>query len=163
MWCGCTVAACASGIGFLPRPQGRANAELVRPPSGTSSLPVQHSPVLGAVQPIRHAHEWGCRRGKLDKGTWKRSSAHREGSVVIREDRELLAELARLNGDMASLGSRIMEGSASVIEQQNYAQRLIFAGERLRCRADELNHVVIEGEILVGKVTTLPSRTAEPA
>ncbi len=47
---------------------------------------------------------------------------------MIREDRELLAEPARLNGDMASLGMRIMEGSASTAEQAHYAQRLITAG-----------------------------------
>lgn len=36
-----------------------------------------------------------------------------------------------------------MEGSASAIEQQHYAQRLIATGERLRRRADEMNHPVI--------------------
>jgi hypothetical protein len=50
---------------------------------------------------------------------------------VIREDRELLAELARLNQEMAPLAMRMMEGSASIAELQNYAQRLIAAGERL--------------------------------
>lgn len=44
---------------------------------------------------------------------------------MIREDRELLTELARLNTAMASLAMRIMEGSASAAEQQDYAQRLI--------------------------------------
>lgn len=44
---------------------------------------------------------------------------------MIREDRELLAELARLNTAMASLALRIMDGSASVVEQQDYAQSLI--------------------------------------
>jgi hypothetical protein len=81
---------------------------------------------------------------------------------VIREDRELLAELARLNGDMASLGLRIIEGSASAIEQQRYAQRLIAAGERLRRRADEMNHPVIDGEVLTDKEIALPSHTVEP-
>jgi hypothetical protein len=56
---------------------------------------------------------------------------------VIWEDRELLAELARLNTAMASLALRIMDGSASVAEQHNYAQRLIAAGERLQQRAKE--------------------------
>jgi hypothetical protein len=37
----------------------------------------------------------------------------------MREDRELLVELARLNGNMASLTLRIMDGSASVPEQQH--------------------------------------------
>jgi hypothetical protein len=75
---------------------------------------------------------------------------------MIREDRELLAELARLNGDMASLGLRIMEGSASVIEQQRYAQRLIAAGERLHRRATGMNRSVIDGEVLADKVITFP-------
>ncbi|MGH4010173.1 MAG: hypothetical protein ACRDTH_18795 [Pseudonocardiaceae bacterium] len=81
---------------------------------------------------------------------------------MIREDRELLAELARLNGDMASLGLRIMEGSASAIEQQHYAQRLIATGERLWCRADEAGHPIIDGEVLADKAITLPPHTAEP-
>lgn len=81
---------------------------------------------------------------------------------MIREDRELLAELARLNGDMVSLGLRIMEGSASAVEQQHYAQRLIAAGERLRRRADEMNHPVIEGEALADISLALPARTVEP-
>jgi hypothetical protein len=67
---------------------------------------------------------------------------------VIRADRELLAELARLNTDMPSLGMRIMEGSASGTEQRHYAQRLIAAGEQLRRRADEMDHPVIEGEVI---------------
>ncbi|MCA1706772.1 MAG: hypothetical protein LC808_27330, partial [Actinobacteria bacterium] len=41
--------------------------------------------------------------------------------VVIREDRELLTELSRLNRDIAPLAMRMMEGSASAAEQQHYA------------------------------------------
>ncbi|MGH3870697.1 MAG: hypothetical protein ACRDSR_04140 [Pseudonocardiaceae bacterium] len=81
---------------------------------------------------------------------------------MIREDRELLVELARLNRDMASLGLRITEGSASAIEQQRYAQRLIAAGERLRRRADEMNHPVIDGEVLAGKTIALAPHAVEP-
>jgi hypothetical protein len=51
---------------------------------------------------------------------------------VIREDRVLLTELARLNREMAPLAMRIMEGSASVTEQQKYANRMISIGEQLR-------------------------------
>jgi hypothetical protein len=54
---------------------------------------------------------------------------------VIREDRELLTELARLNRELAPLAMRIMEHAASAAEQADYAQRLIAAGERLRRRA----------------------------
>jgi hypothetical protein len=80
---------------------------------------------------------------------------------VIREDRELLAELARLNTAMASLALRIMDGSASVAEQHNYAQRLIAAGERLGQRANEMNHPVIEGKVLAEVSLALPEHTAE--
>lgn len=76
---------------------------------------------------------------------------------MIREDRELLAELARLNSDMASLALRVMEGSASTGEQRHYAQLLIAAGERLRRRTDEAG--VIEGEVLVEEPITLPAHT----
>jgi hypothetical protein len=65
---------------------------------------------------------------------------------MIREDRELLAELARLNTEMASLALRMMDGSASPGEQQGYAQRLITAGQRLRRRAEGTAPIVIEGE-----------------
>lgn len=63
---------------------------------------------------------------------------------MIREDRELLAELARLNTDMAPLAMRIMEDSASTAEQSRYAQRLIAAGERLQRRVNETSGIVID-------------------
>lgn len=80
---------------------------------------------------------------------------------MIREDRELLAELARLNGDMAPLGMRIVEGSASAAEQQHYAQRLIAAGERLQRRADGMGSAVIEGELVIDEQLALPAHTVE--
>ncbi|MGH3815449.1 MAG: hypothetical protein ACRDUV_23865 [Pseudonocardiaceae bacterium] len=52
---------------------------------------------------------------------------------MIWEDRELLAELARLNSDMAPLAMRIMDSSASAAEQVHYAQWLIAVGETCRC------------------------------
>ncbi len=67
---------------------------------------------------------------------------------MIREDRELLAEFASLNTAMAPLAIRIMDNSASSAEQQDYAQRLIAAGERLRKRTDEMTNVIIDGEVL---------------
>ncbi|MGH3800829.1 MAG: hypothetical protein ACRDTD_11945 [Pseudonocardiaceae bacterium] len=76
---------------------------------------------------------------------------------MIREDRELLAELARLNGDMASLALRIMEGTASAAEQQHYAQRLITAGERLQLRADKTGEMIIDGEVGPGNRSRLMS------
>ena len=81
---------------------------------------------------------------------------------MIREDRELLAELARLNTAMASLALRIMDGSASVTEQQNYAQRLVAAGERLHQRANETDHPVIEGEVLADVSIAPPAHEVVP-
>lgn len=81
---------------------------------------------------------------------------------MIREDRELLAELARLNSDMASLGLRIMEGAASTAEQAHYTQRLIAAGRRLQRRAEGMSGAVIEGEILANGPLMLPGLTVEP-
>jgi hypothetical protein len=82
--------------------------------------------------------------------------------AVIREDRELLAELARLNTAMTPLAMRIMDGSASAAEQQNYAQQLIAAGERLRRRVDRASGAVVEGEVLADISIALPARTVEP-
>jgi len=67
---------------------------------------------------------------------------------VIREDRELLAELARLNTDMPSLALRMMDGSATASEQARYAERLIAAGERLKQRAATVGATVIEGDVV---------------
>lgn len=49
-------------------------------------------------------------------------------SPVIREDLELLTELVRLSREITSLAMHTMEGSASVAEQQNHAERLIAVG-----------------------------------
>ena len=81
---------------------------------------------------------------------------------MIREDRELLAELARLNREMAPLAMRIMEGSASTAEQQNYARRLIEIGERLRRRVDEPVETIVDGEVLANGPLTLPGLPVEP-
>lgn len=81
---------------------------------------------------------------------------------MIREDRELLAELARLNGDMASLALRIMDDSASAAEQQHYAQRLIAAGEQLKRRADGMASVAIEAQVISQRLFALPDHSIEP-
>jgi hypothetical protein len=81
---------------------------------------------------------------------------------VTREDRELLAELARLNSDMAPFAMRVIDGSASIAEQAHYAQRLIAAGKRLQRRANETTETVIDGELLVSGPLTLPAHTVEP-
>ncbi len=82
---------------------------------------------------------------------------------MIREDRELLAELARINREMASLALRIVDGSASAAEQQSYAQRLIAAGERLGRRAEGTVAMVVDGEVLTSGPLTLAAQTAEPS
>jgi hypothetical protein len=74
---------------------------------------------------------------------------------VIREDRELLAELARLNTDVVPLTMQMMEGSATAQEQRIFAKRLIAAGERLHRRADDSERVIIDGEVAVGDAGVL--------
>ena len=83
---------------------------------------------------------------------------------MLREDRELLAELARLNTEMASLGMRIVDDNASAAEQRHYAERLIAAGEWLRRRADGLGGTIIEGEAAEVREAplALPLHTVEP-
>lgn len=81
---------------------------------------------------------------------------------MIREDRELLTELARLNREMAPLAIRIMDDSASTAEQAHYAQRLIAAGDRLQRRANERAGVVVEGEVLTNGPLILPGLIVEP-
>ncbi|MGH4022831.1 MAG: hypothetical protein ACRDT0_27070 [Pseudonocardiaceae bacterium] len=75
---------------------------------------------------------------------------------MIREDRELLAELALINGDVAQLAMRMMEGSANAAEQHDFARRLIAAGEWLHRRADATARLVVEGDVIVEEVA-LPS------
>ncbi|MGQ0718412.1 MAG: hypothetical protein ACT4NP_14095 [Pseudonocardiales bacterium] len=81
---------------------------------------------------------------------------------MIREDRELLAELARINTTMVPLAMRIMDGNASASEQAHYADRLITAGKRLQRRANETDGSVIEGETIAKGPLTLPVHTVEP-
>ncbi|MGH3917485.1 MAG: hypothetical protein ACRDSG_00310 [Pseudonocardiaceae bacterium] len=81
---------------------------------------------------------------------------------MIREDRELLTELARLNREMTPLAMRMMEGSASIAERQTYAERLIAIGERLQRRAEGAEQAVIEGEVLTNGSLVLPVHTVEP-
>ncbi|MGH3696218.1 MAG: hypothetical protein ACRDRX_19855 [Pseudonocardiaceae bacterium] len=80
---------------------------------------------------------------------------------MIREDRELLTELARVNRDLAPLAMRIMEGSASAAEQQHYGQRLIAAGQRLCRRAEENGRLVVAGEVVAEEPLALPANTVK--
>ncbi|MGH3928792.1 MAG: hypothetical protein ACRDTF_02295 [Pseudonocardiaceae bacterium] len=82
---------------------------------------------------------------------------------MIREDRELLAELARLNTDVVPLAMRVMENSATAQEQRIFAQRLITAGERLHHRADGSECVVIDGAVVPTEMRGLPANTGTNA
>ena len=81
---------------------------------------------------------------------------------MIREERELFAELARLNTDMAPLCMRVMEGSTSAAEQAHYAQRLIAAGERLRQRAMTEGRIMLTSGDVDEQSVVLPTHTVEP-
>ena len=61
---------------------------------------------------------------------------------MIRADRELLADLARLNSDVVPLAMRIMDDSATFDEQQTFADRLIELGTRLRDRVHYTGMVI---------------------
>lgn len=64
---------------------------------------------------------------------------------MIRADRELLAELARLNSDVVPLAMRIMEESVTADEQHAFAERLTAMAQQLQVRASA---VVIEGAVV---------------
>lgn len=72
---------------------------------------------------------------------------------MIRADRELLAELARLNSDVVPLAMQIMAESATADEQHAFAERLLAMARRLQARASE---VVIEGDIAAMSDTAVP-------
>jgi len=57
---------------------------------------------------------------------------------VDREDRELLAELRRLNSDVVPLAMKIMDESITVTAEEQYAfaERLMAMGRRLEERAN---------------------------
>jgi hypothetical protein len=61
---------------------------------------------------------------------------------VIRVDRELLADLARMNTDVVPLAMRIMDDDATFDEQQTFADRLIELATRLRDRANQTGLVI---------------------
>lgn len=63
---------------------------------------------------------------------------------MIRADRELLSELARLNSDVVPLAMRMMEHNATLDEQHAFAERLIAMARQLQARA---SGVVIEGDV----------------
>ena len=92
---------------------------------------------------------------------WAPLIADRGVVTVLREERELLAELARINTGIPALGLRIMEGSASPAEQRHYGEQLISAGQRLKRRADSTDDVIIDGDFHVEESSALPASTAQ--
>lgn len=70
------------------------------------------------------------------------------GALMIREDRLLLAELGRLNGDVAPLAMRIMDDSATAEEHYVFAERLVTMALRLQARGEHVG-LVIDGEITI--------------
>ena len=66
---------------------------------------------------------------------------------MIRQDRELLAELARLNSDVTPFAMRVIDGSITAEEQHEFADRLVALGRWFHKRAAG-SALVIEGEIL---------------
>lgn len=82
---------------------------------------------------------------------------------MIREDRELLAGLARLNSDMVPLAMKMMAGSATADEQYSFSRRLMALGERLERRANATGGVVVDGEVSGSQSIALPAHTIESA
>ncbi|MGH3981011.1 MAG: hypothetical protein ACRDRZ_18780 [Pseudonocardiaceae bacterium] len=78
---------------------------------------------------------------------------------MIREDRELLAELARVNSDAAPLAMRVMDESATADEQYGFAERLIQVGVRFKRRAEQQSITVIQGEVVPGVDVRAEART----
>ncbi len=68
---------------------------------------------------------------------------------MIREDRELLAELGRLNSDVVPFAMKMMDESVPVTAEEQYAfaERLMAMGRRLQSRASGVGSVV-EGEVV---------------
>lgn len=68
-----------------------------------------------------------------------------KGDAVIREDRKLLAELARLNSDVTPFAMRIIEDNITAAEQHEFANRLVRLGRLFHERATG-TALVIEGD-----------------
>jgi len=61
---------------------------------------------------------------------------------VIRADRELLADLARMNSDVVPLAMRIIDDNATFDERRTFADRLVELGARLLDRAHRTGLVI---------------------
>ncbi|MPZ66511.1 MAG: hypothetical protein GEU83_13695 [Pseudonocardiaceae bacterium] len=77
---------------------------------------------------------------------------------MIRQDRELLAELARVNSDVVPVAMRVMDDSATPEEQRELATRLIDLGQRLDRRAELTGHVIEAETVGVIEAPSVPNR-----
>ena len=95
------------------------------------------------------SREWSARVGPTRRrDRWEPPTTTWRPRAVIREDRLLLAELARLNTDVAPLAMRIMDQSATAEEQYVFAERLAAMARWLQSRAAHAG-AVIDGEIVI--------------
>ena len=82
-----------------------------------------------------------------------------------REDRELLAELRRLNSDVVPFAMKIMDESVTVTAEEQYAfaERLVAMGQRLEERAQRTTcggmACVVEGALADGEGDSLSLQT----
>jgi hypothetical protein len=80
---------------------------------------------------------------------------------MIREDRELLAALGRLNSDVVPLAMKIMDEGVTVTAEEQYvfANRLMAMGRRLEQRAQRTaagtTDGVVEGMVVDGDGETV--------
>lgn len=82
---------------------------------------------------------------------------------MIREDRELLAELASLNKQLVTFACGVMDGQLTPDEQLAVACRLVDLAEAIQARAQRENAGVVEGEIVeVGDTSANTVRKREP-
>lgn len=76
----------------------------------------------------------------------------REGTgaaAVIREDRILLTELARLNTAVPELAIRMMDGALSTEEQIAFGRWLLSMAEAIMQRAERSQAFVLDGQVLL--------------
>jgi hypothetical protein len=77
---------------------------------------------------------------------------------MIRTDRELLTDLARLNSEVLPLAMQIIDDIATREEQQIFAERLIELGTRLNHRARHTGIVIDSDAVTGGAEEALGSR-----
>ena len=68
--------------------------------------------------------------------------------TVIREDQELLAELARLNKQLVTFAWRLMEARLAAAEHYEVASWLVDLAEAIQARGQRQDAGVVEGEIV---------------